>query len=157
MFSIVPSCSQTPTNKCFHRTLAQNMGGPELHVHQPTNSIRHCLLSSWISVCPLVLQKLVLRDLFVRVARLQNEFRTKYFIELRIFLRRILWNFPRIFWAFILWVQVALKGHILKGDIWIWDFALQFALENGISLCNSHATRQFSLLFLREFHREGAV
>ena len=53
--------------------------------------------------------------------------------------------------------QEALKGDILKGDIWKWDFALQFALENGISLCSSHSTRQCSLLFLREFHREGAV
>ena len=36
----------------------------------------------------------------------------------------------------------------LKGDIWKWDFALKFALENGISLF-------ISLLFLREFHRQG--
>ena len=41
--------------------------------------------------------------------------------------------------------------------IWKWDFALKFALENGISLCNPHSTRRFSRLFLREFHREDAV
>ena len=32
-------------------------------------------------------------------------------------------------------IQEALKGDILKGDIWKWDFALQLALENGIWLC----------------------
>ena len=53
--------------------------------------------------------------------------------------------------------QEALKGDILKGDTWKWDFALRFALENGISLCRSHSTRQFSLLFLRKLHREGTI
>ena len=42
-------------------------------------------------------------------------------------------------------------------QVWKWDFALKFALENGISLCNSHSTSQLSLLFLREFHREDVV
>ena len=46
------------------------------------------------------------------------------------------------------------KGDIVKGDIWKWDFALKFALENGISHWNSHTPRHFSLLFLRQFHRE---
>ena len=55
------------------------------------------------------------------------------------------------------YLQEALKGDILKGDIWKWDFALQFALENGISLCSSHSTHQFSLLFLRKVHRESTV
>ena len=70
------------------------------------------------------------------------------------------YNTPKIFGAggdFVFSDQEALKGDILKGDIWKWDFALKLALENGISLCSSHSTRQFSQLFLRKFHREGAV
>ena len=51
--------------------------------------------------------------------------------------------------TWLLYIQEALKGDILKGDIWKWDFALKFALENGISLCTSHSTRQFSLNFAR--------
>ena len=45
---------------------------------------------------------------FVRVARLQNEVGTKDFFEARIFSRKMLCNFPRNFWAFILWVQTNL-------------------------------------------------
>ena len=55
-------------------------------------------------------------------------------------IRKILWDWKDFK------DQEALKGDILKGDIWKWDFALKFALENGIPLCNSHPTRQFSLL-----------
>ena len=40
-----------------------------------------------------------------RVARLQREFCTKDFFKLRIFLRKMLRNFPRNFWAFVLWVS----------------------------------------------------
>ena len=39
------------------------------------------------------------------MACLQSEFRTKYFFELRIFIRKTLRNFPRICCAFILWVR----------------------------------------------------
>ena len=53
--------------------------------------------------------------------------------------------------------QEALKGDILKGDIWKWDFALKFALDKWISHRNSHSTCQFSLLFLRQFHRESTM
>ena len=53
--------------------------------------------------------------------------------------------------------QEALKGDILKGDIWKWDFALKFALATLISQWNLDLTRQFSLLFLRQFHRESVV
>ena len=55
-------------------------------------------------------------------------------------------NFESIF-------QEALEEDILKGDIWKWDFALKFAISHW----NSHSTRQFSLLFLKEFHKESAV
>ena len=42
----------------------------------------------------------------VKVARLQSEFCTKvFFFEPRIFLRKMLRNFPRNFWAFVLWVR----------------------------------------------------
>ena len=43
---------------------------------------------------------------FLKVGRLQRDFCTKdFFVELRIFLRKMLRNFPRNVWAFVLWVR----------------------------------------------------
>ena len=45
------------------------------------------------------------RGEIVKVARLQSEFCTKDFFRATNFLRKMLRNFPRKFWAFVLWVR----------------------------------------------------
>ena len=52
---------------------------------------------------------------WIKVARLQREFCTKvFFFEPRIFLRKMLRNFPRNFWAFVLWVRKNLVENSLQ-------------------------------------------
>ena len=71
-----------------------------------------CLyVSSLFNICYVHVGRALLRHkVHVRkhfkVARLQSEFCAKdFFFELRIFLRKMLRNFPRNFWAFVLWVK----------------------------------------------------
>ena len=89
------------SNTSFGRTLlGSNFGGLLLEQTFGRHSAAFPLLQRF----PAMRQKGCF--LFIKVARLQSEFCAKeFFLELRIFLRKMLRNFPRNFRAFVLWVR----------------------------------------------------
>ena len=87
------SCLYDIRERQLHNNNARGIN-IQLHAHQL--HINNC----WGINCVIIPAPMVLRWHVCRV-----NFARKIFFEPRIFVRKMLRNFPRIFWAFVLWVR----------------------------------------------------